>query len=501
MWCRVGDAASTGVRAGDCFPRGPPHLSRMPTLRRYCGLLILLAACTGTPRRGATVLYASGADLQSINPLFTLHPLARQVQRYVLLTTLVRYDSLMQVDPYLARSWTFTDDGRRLTLKLFAGLNWHDGVPTTAHDAAWTLERARDPATGYPRQNDLATLRQIGVPDDTTLVLRFDPAPGRVPDVLTDLAILPRHLLDTVPAGRLRQSAWQDHPIGNGPFRFVAHQSQRRWVFARNPDFPAALGGPPRIDRLVIAVVDEPMTKLAGLTSGELDVAGIQAAHAKFVARDPALRVVDYPLLFTTGIVFNARTPPFNSLANRQRVSAAIDRAAIVAGVAFGYGTPADGPVPPEVAGYVIAPRPAPIAPVPLTDTLQFELLTVGSGEAALEQQVQAQLARAGIRATIRQLELATFLDRVYGPAHEFTAAVVGTPGDLGLGYLQPLALLAGLAPPAGAAAQQQFFHDSLPVAFLYHARGLQGLNRRLQGVQFGLRGELATVHDWSIAP
>jgi len=114
---------------------------------------------------------------------------------------------------------------------------------------------------------------------------------------------------------------------------------------------------------------------------------------------------------------------------------------------------------------------------------------------------VQAQLARAGIRATIRQLELATFLDRVYGPAHDFTAAVVGTPGDPGLGYLQPLALLTGLVPPAGPVAQQQFFHDSVPVAFLYHARGLQGLNRRLQGVQFGLRGELATVHDWSIVP
>ncbi len=472
----------------------------MPLIRRCCWVLLLLSACTGAPRRGATVLYASGADLQSMNPLFTLHPLARQVQRYVLLTTLVRYDSVMQVMPYLARSWTFSADGRRLTLKVFSGLRWHDGTPTTAHDAAWTLERARDPATGYPRQNDLAALQQAVAADDTTLVLTFSSAPGRVPDVLTDLAILPRHLLDTVPARRLRQSAWQEHPVGNGPFRFVTHEAGRRWVFQRNPDFPAALGGPPLLDRLVIAVVDEPMTKLAGLTSGELDVAGIQAAHARFVEQNPALRVVDYPLLFTTGIVFNTRVAPFNVLAHRRRVSDALDRAAIVSGVTYGYGTPADGPVPPDVAGYVVAPRLA-SSPSGSSDELAFELLTVGSGEAALEQQVQAQLARAGIRATIRQLELATFLDRVYGPAHDFTAAVVGTPGDPGLGYLQPLALLTGLVPPTGPVAQQQFFHDSVPVAFLYHARGLQGLNRRLQGVQFGLRGELATVHDWSIVP
>ena len=470
-------------------------------LRRFCCLLLLLPACAVPPRRGGTVLYASGADLQSINPLFTLHPLARQVQRYVLLTTLVRYDSAMQVVPYLARGWEFSADGRRLTLHIFSGLRWHDGVPTTAHDAAWTVERARDPATGYPRQNDLASLQLVAAKDDTTLVLTFGTAPGGVPDVLTDLAILPRHLLDTVPAGRLRQSAWQEHPVGNGPFRFSAHEAGRRWVFERNEAFPAALGGPPRLDRLVIAVVDEPMTKLAGLTSGELDVAGIQPAHARFVERNPALLVADYPLLFTVGIVFNTRTAPFNIMANRRRVSAALDRAAIVAGVAYGFGTPADGPVPPDVAGYLPAVHSAPIAPEAVTDSLSFELLTVGSGEAALEQQVQAQLAHAGIHATIRQLELATFLDRVYGPAHDFTAAVVGTPGDLGLGYLEPLARLSGLVPPAGAGVRQAYFHDSLPVAFIYHAHGLQGLNRRLQGVQFGLRGELATVHDWSMVP
>jgi peptide/nickel transport system substrate-binding protein len=128
--------------------------------------------------------------------------------------------------------------------------------------------------------------------------------------------------------------------------------------------------------------------------------------------------------------------------------------------------------------------------------------LTVGSGEAALEQMIQAQLARQGITATIRQLELSAFLDRVYA-AHDFDAAVLGTPGDLGLGYLDPLARLSGLPVPATRepADLLAFCRDSLPVAFLYHARGVQGVNRRLEGVQLGLRGELATVSAWSIRP
>ena len=49
-----------------------------------------------------TVFYASGADLQSINPLLTVHPLARQVQRYALFTTLASYDTALVAQPYLA---------------------------------------------------------------------------------------------------------------------------------------------------------------------------------------------------------------------------------------------------------------------------------------------------------------------------------------------------------------------------------------------------------------
>lgn len=479
-------------------------------MRRAVPLLLvlgLLPSCApGGERRGDTVLFASGADLQSINPLFTVHPLARQVQRYVLLTTLVRYDSAMQVAPYLARHWEWADHGRQVTLRLHPGLRWHDGRPTTAHDAEWTLGVARDPSVGYPRLSEVERFTARAM-DDTTLVLGFTEPPGRLPDVLTDLAILPKHLLHTVPRTRLRQAAWHLAPVGNGPFRFVAHDPDRRWVFARNPDFPAELGGPPRLARLVIAVVDEPMTKLSALTSGELDFAGIQPAHAGFVAAHPALRAVDYPLLFSVGVLFNARRPPFADLAARRRVAGALDRGALVQGVVYGFGTPATGPVPPGVPG--AAEGGVSVVPAGTQDDspFGFELLTVGSGEAALEQMLQAELARRGISVTIRQLELSAFLDRVYGPAHDFDAAVLGVPGDLELGHLAPLATLAGLPAPAPGSARARvgallgWFEDRIPMTFIYHARGLQGINRRVLGVELGLRGELATVSQWHIAP
>ena len=463
-------------------------------------LALGLAACGGgAARRGDTVMLASGADLQSPNPLLSVHPLAKQVQRYALLVTLVKYDSALAVIPYFAREWRWSRDSATLTFTTFARLRWHDGVATTAHDAVFTLEAARDPATGYPRQSDLSSLLGAEAPDDTTLVLRFSAPPGRVPDVLTDLALVPRHLLGEVPRAALRSAEWNRRPVGNGPFRFVAYEPNRRWVFEAQPDFPAELGGPPRLNRFVVAVVDEPTTKLAALTSGELDIAGIHPAHAEFVRRDPRLTVLDYPLLFSYALIFNTRRPPFDRLETRRAVAGAIERGPLVDGALFGFGTPATGPLPPALASSGPDGPPTPAVQTATAPGLRFELLTVGSGEAALEQMLQAQLAERGIRVDLRLLELSTYLDRVQGVNRAFEAAVMGVPGDLELGHLARLYALAGLQAPDSRETLIRQLDESLPAAMLYHARGVQGINRRVKGVVMDLRGELVTLAKWTV--
>jgi ABC-type transport system substrate-binding protein len=293
--------------------------------------------------------------------------------------------------------------------------------------------------------------------------------------------------------------------VGNGPFRFVTHEPNRRWVFAANPDFPTELGGPPALDRFIIVVVDEPTTKLAALVAGELDFAGINPAHAAFVRRHSALAVLDYPQLFPYGLVFNTRRAPFDDLRVRRAAALAIDRAEIVAGYLFGFGAVADGPVPPTMPQYVPVAR-LPLAPDSARLLLagrhpRFELLTVGSGEAPLEQMLQARLTTVGFEVSIRQIESSTFLDRVYGPRHDFTAAVTGVQGDLGLGFLQPLGRVTGVAIPGDPVEAQRVLAAQLPIVWLYHARGVQGVNRRVLGVRMDVRGELPTVAAWRIAP
>src|SRR6185436_17495145 len=191
--CEGDDAEDDRARAQQTEQKPASHAENLASrvhlgVRPSAACLALLAlACSSAARRGNTVILASGADLQSPNPLLTVHPLAKQVQRYALLVTLFRYDSTLTVIPYLARRWEWSADRTVLTARLFAGLRWHDGAPTTARDAAWTLQTALDPVTGYPRRSDLLSLQEASAPDDSTLVLRFATAQPGIPDVLTDL--------------------------------------------------------------------------------------------------------------------------------------------------------------------------------------------------------------------------------------------------------------------------------------------------------------------------
>jgi hypothetical protein len=45
----------------------------------------------------------------------------------------------------------------------------------------------------------------------------------------------------------------------------------------------------------------------------------------------------------------------------------------------------------------------------------------------------------------------------------------------------------------------QRQLDDSLPVVWLYHSRGVQGISARLAGVKMDLRGELVSISDWTV--
>jgi peptide/nickel transport system substrate-binding protein len=158
-----------------------------------------------------------------------------------------------------------------------------------------------------------------------------------------------------------------------------------------------------------------------------------------------------------------------------------------------------------------------------------IELLTVGTGDNVAEQLVQSDLAARGITVRVRQTEMGTFLTTARAEHKNFDVLIAGLPGDLSLSYVSALfdsrqrggtldytgfhlpalddLLRAAADAPEGVVRHTAWQHlqatlDTLaPATWIYHARGVQGVSRRVRGARMDLRGELVTVHDWSLAP
>jgi ABC-type transport system substrate-binding protein len=231
----------------------------------------------------------------------------------------------------------------------------------------------------------------------------------------------------------------------------------------------------------------------------------------------------------------------------RRAVARSIDRPRIVEVALAGFAEPASSAVPPDSP---LAWRGASLRDTAAADSLldgagwprgadgvrsragrrlAVELLTVGSGDNVAEQLIQADLAARGIVVRVRQAEMGSFLTAARAPEKRFDMLLAGVAGDLALSYVSALfasaqrggmldytgyhtpaldaLLVAAIRAAPGDAerngwARVQAALDSLaPATWLYHSRGVQGVTRRLRGVRMDLRGELATVHDWTLMP
>jgi len=216
--------------------------------------------------------------------------------------------------PGLVRAWEHSEDFREWTYHLRTDVRWHDGVPLTAHDVAFTYDLLNDQAVlrGNPRS------RTIMVLDDSTFTIlrhtRGDPP-------LDDwTAILPRHILgDLDPEEFSEWEAWA-HPIGTGPYRFVRYEPRTGIELEANPDY---FLGKPRIDRIVLKLGGNAW---ADLESGAVDIDGSAEPETLFrLAEDPRFEAYWRPAR-NMGIVWNHANPLFQDVRVRRALTYAIDR-------------------------------------------------------------------------------------------------------------------------------------------------------------------------------
>ena len=504
---------------------------------------IAVPACAGAPRSPDTIVIASGTDLEGMQPLITVHGLSRQVQRYLVFTPLVRLSASLSAEPWAARSWLWNADRTTLTFVLDTTLRWHDGAPVTASDARFTLALARNPATGYARRSDLASIDSVATRGLDTFTLWFARPQADVPLVLAELPLVPEHTLRDATPGALRANPFTFAPVGSGPYRVVAREPGRRWILERVPAFPARMGGVAATKTLVVAVIDEATTKVAGLVSGALDIAGVNPATAALVRRDPTLHVLDYPTFFTNWLVFNPSCGMMRDVRVRRAISLAVDRLRLVQAGVGGFGVPsaawsadlardttrsnparADSLL--DAAGWT---RSGNAMRARDGASLVVDMLTVGTGDNPVEQLLQSDLRARGIDLRIATRDMGALLTSARGKSTDHCAIYTGVAGDPARSQLAALfdpsaaggALDLGADRPAnlgeaftrlrtasvGAVRETVWrdvltiLDDSMPATPIFHSRGVQGVTNRLQHVTIDLRGELFSAARWTLAP
>jgi peptide/nickel transport system substrate-binding protein len=324
-------------------------------------LAFVLAACGGrdktsvadggaeadSARFGGVAVIGAGNQVTDLNPLTSMDQTANQIQQFVLFTPLITYDSLFQPVPRWAKSWEVNADTTELTFRLRDDLFWHDGIKSSAHDVKFSYDLARNPEAAFPNPGFWTHYGEATVPDSFTFRVKLRPHADFL-DPWRAFAPVPRHVLESVPVGQLRQHAFSRRPVGNGPFKFVSHAEGQDWIFEANPRFPAELGGRPYLDRLVYRAVPEPTTLLTELLTGAVDYyIAPTSEQAEQIRQSERVRLITFPARDYVYIAWNTRRPFFRDARVRRALAMAINRRGIIDGVLGGDATLTNATIPP----------------------------------------------------------------------------------------------------------------------------------------------------------
>ncbi|HEX5871537.1 MAG TPA: ABC transporter substrate-binding protein, partial [Longimicrobium sp.] len=292
----------------------------------------------GTPVEGGTVAIDMLADFQAFNPVTNTHLTTDDVVKHMLFTPLIQYDAKLQPVPWLAERWELTDSA--VTFFLRRDVTWHDGKPVTAEDVKFTFDLAKDPATASLLGSAYMNMVQSAtVVDPHTVRFSFVAPHAQALDGFW-WPPLPKHLLGNVAAAELGRHPFNRQPVGSGPFKFVEWRPSQSATFEANPQFPAALGGRPNLDRVVFRVTPEATTMVTELINGTADMIGytLLPDQAAQIRNQSGVELRHYPSREFTFFAWNNTRPLFADARVRRAMTMGINRQQIIDGLLQGFG-------------------------------------------------------------------------------------------------------------------------------------------------------------------
>jgi peptide/nickel transport system substrate-binding protein len=286
---------------------------------------------------------------------------------------LVRINSQTQeIEPQLAESWGFSEDGTALTFHLRSGVVFSDGHPFTAEDVAFTFKALHDPDVASPLAETARIGDQALVPeilDELTVRFEIPHRTAVVERIFGGIHILPAHRLKAALEDGSFHSAFgvgvpPEEIAGLGPFVLERYLPGQRVVLRRNSRYWKQ--GPqgeslPLLDGIIFEILPDSNARLLKFSAGELDIQGALSPEDFSSLREresSRLRLLDLgpgtrPERFWLNV--NPRSPTLSSEKRawfedarfRRAISLAIDRSSIIEAVYHGYATPAAGSVSP----------------------------------------------------------------------------------------------------------------------------------------------------------
>lgn len=176
------------------------------------------------------------------------------------------------------QSWSFSEDGRQITMELRPDLAWEDGTPLTAADVVAgqeVLGHKELKALG-PRQ-----LQWTGAAEER----------GRMLARVAGLTALPKHLLnETLTDALLRKQAIaMQHPVSYGPWQ-LSDWAADSVSLVPNPHAP--YDWQPHFNKLIFRTIPDADDRVIALERGDVDV--VQGLRVKDINR---LQVQKLPII------------------------------------------------------------------------------------------------------------------------------------------------------------------------------------------------------------
>ncbi len=278
-----------------------------------------------------------------------------------------------EVEPALAESWEFSEDGLVWTFHLRKGVTWFDGEPFTADDVVFTYNSIiynKDIACGM---RDLLTIEgeRIKVEKVDDYTVRFT-LPVPYAPLLRHLgtAIMPKHILEPAVKKGTYMTTWGvDTPpnklIGTGPFMMTQYVPADRIIFKRNPHYwkvDKEGNQLPYLDGMIMLIVPSIDTQLLKFQAGEIDIYGMRGED--YAVLKPKEKEGNFtvtkggPTFGSEFVILNWSHPDpvkfkwFNNPQFRKALAHAIDRQTFIDDVMYGFGVPQWSPVSPAVKAF-----------------------------------------------------------------------------------------------------------------------------------------------------